>query len=127
MAQRPLVQVSPVQQAALTPQVPPAAAQLTVFGTHWPDTQRPEQQPPEDEQLSPSSRQPATPSPQTPDVQRPLQHWAGWVQAVPLTAQDPLAQRPPEQLRPAQHPPKAPPHSWPEPAQLGVISPHRPP
>jgi hypothetical protein len=121
------VHESPLQHAALTPHDPPAAAQLTVFGTHCPDTQRPEQQEPDDAQASPSSMQPTTPSPQVPLVHRPLQHDAAPLHAAPSAEQLPLAHRPLVQLRPAQQPPNAPPQIWPLPAQLGAISVHCPP
>jgi hypothetical protein len=123
------VQLRPLQQAAEGPQLCPEAAQLTWLGAHCPWTQRPEQQALEALQLLPSSRQPTTPSPHRPPVQRPLQHWLGPVQLSPSGAQVvPVPQRPPTQLSPAQQgSPNAPPHSWPEPAQVGVISSQRPP
>lgn len=123
------MQLSPLQQAAEGPQLWPELAQLTELGVHWPWTQRPEQQLLEALQLCPSSRQPATPSPHCPLVQRPLQHWEGLLQLVPSGTQAlPVPQRPATQLRPAQQAsPKAPPHSWPASAQVGVISSQRPP
>lgn len=124
----PLLHESPVQHAALTPHDPPEGEQLTVLGTHWPPLQRPEQHDPDAVQLSPSSTQPGTPSPHAPPVQRPVQHCEGLLQLAPFAAQAaPLVQRPLLQVSPEQHPPNAPPQSWPSPAQLGVISPHWPP